>query len=126
MFIGISKNLESVTEVFENRELISSISKTRLVLHSMYGDNFVFFNFKNLDLLLIVSISNPKSKLFIVSTRFWSIISSAKVSRKVVVVTPALVTDETPTSAKFFKPLVWSNLFTGFIKSSYVIELFTE
>ena len=31
---------------------ISSISKTRFVLHSIYGDNFVFFNFKNLDLLL--------------------------------------------------------------------------
>ena len=126
MFIGRSKNFERDVDVFENRGLISSISKTRLVLHSIYGDNFVFFNFKNLDLLLIVSISKAKSKLLIVSTRFWSIISRANVSRKVVVVTPALVTDDIPTSAKFFKPLVWSNLFTGLIKSSYNIELLTE
>ena len=70
MFIGRSKNFERDVDVFENKGLISSISKTRLVLHSIYGDNFVFFNFKNLDLLLIVSISKAKSKLLIVSTRF--------------------------------------------------------
>ena len=112
-------------EVFENKGLISSISNTRFDLHSIYGDSFVFFNFKNLDLLLTVSISKAKSKLLIVSTRFWSIISSATVSRKVDVVIPALVADWIPTSAKFFNPLVCNSLLTGFIKSSKVIELFT-
>ena len=110
-----SKNLLRDTDVFENNELISSISKTLFVLHSIYGDNFVFCNFKNLDLLLTVSISNAKSKLLIVSTRFWSIKSSAKVSRKVDVVTPALVEEVIPTSAKFFNPLVWRRRLTGFI-----------
>ena len=118
MFIGIVKNLDKVVEVFENKGLISSISKTRLVLHSIYGDNFVFCNLRNLDLLFTTSTSTAKSKLFIVSTLFWSIISNAKVSRKVVVVTPALVAEVIPTSAKFFRPLVWRRRFTGFIKSS--------
>ena len=76
-------------------------------------------------MLLTVSISKAKSKLLIVSTRFWSIISSATVSRKVDVVIPALVEDWIPTSAKFFKPLVCKSRFTGFIKSSNVIELLT-
>ena len=65
-----------------------------------------------------VSISLAKSKLLIVSTRFWSIKSNARVSVKLDVVTPAFVTDVMPTSAKFFSPVVWSNLLTGFIKSS--------
>ena len=52
--------------------------------------------------------------------------SSAKVSRNVVVVTPALVVDVTPTSAKFFNPLVCNSLLTGFIKSSNVFELLIE
>ena len=104
---------------------MSSISKTRFVLHSRYGESFVFFNFKNFDLPVTVSISKAKSKLLIVSTRFWSIKSKAKVSKKLDVVTPALVVDVIPTSAKFFNPLVWSNLFTGFTKSSYVTELLT-
>ena len=125
MFIGISKNLDNDVEVLENKGLISSISNTRFDLHSIYGDNFVFCSFKNLDLLFDTSTSIPKSKLLIVSTRFWSIISSATVSRNVVVVTPALVEDWIPTSAKFFKPLVCKILFTGFIKSSKVIELLT-
>ena len=120
-----SKNLLRDTDVFENNELISSISKTLFVLHSIYGDNFVFCNFKNLDLLLTVSISKAKSKLLIVSTRFWSIKSSAKVSRKVDVVTPALVEEVIPTSAKFFNPLVWRRRLTGFIRSSYKTELLT-
>ena len=118
VFIGKSKNLEREVEVLENNELISSISITRFVLHSIYGDNFVFFNFINLDLLFATSTSIPKSKLLIVSTRFWSIISSAKVSRNVVVVIPALVEDCIPTSAKFFNPVVCNNLLTGLIKSS--------
>ena len=125
VLIGKSKNLEREVEVLENNELISSISKTLFVLHSMYGDNFVFCNFINLDLLLTTSTSIAKSKLLIVSTRFWSIISSATVSRNVVVVTPALVADTMPTSAKFFNPLVCKRRFTGFTKSSYVIELLT-
>ena len=95
-----------------------SISRTLLVLHSIYGDNFVFFNFKNLDFPSTVSISLAKSKLLIISTRFWSIKSNASVSVKLDVVTPALVTDVIPTSAKFFSPVVWSNLLTGFTKSS--------
>ena len=70
VFIGKSKNLEREVEVLENNELISSISSTRFVLHSIYGDNLVFFNFKNFDLLLTVSTSIAKSKLLIVSTRF--------------------------------------------------------
>mgnify|MGYP003313175726 CR=1 FL=1 len=70
MFIGISKNLDNDVEVLENKGLISSISNTRFDLHSIYGDNFVFFNFKNLDLPSTVSISLAKSKLLIVSTRF--------------------------------------------------------
>ena len=125
MLIDKSRNCDNVEAVLENRPLISSISKTRFVLHSRYGDNLVFFNFKNLDLPVTVSISNAKSKLFIVSTLFWSIKSKAKVSKKLDVVIPALVTDDIPTSAKFFNPLVWSNLLTGLIKSSYVIELLT-
>ena len=125
MLIDKSRNCDNVEAVLENRPLISSISKTRFVLHSRYGDSFVFFNFKNLDLPVTVSISNAKSKLFIVSTRFWSIKSKARVSKKLDVVIPALVTDDIPTSAKFFNPLVWSSLLTGFIKSSYVIELLT-
>ena len=125
MLIDKSRNCDNVEAVLENRPLISSISKTRFVLHSRYGDSLVFFNFKNLDLPVTVSISNAKSKLFIVSTLFWSIKSKAKVSKKLDVVIPALVTDDIPTSAKFFNPLVWSNLLTGLIKSSYVIELLT-
>ena len=68
--IDKSKNSFRLVAVFVNNTLMSSISRTLFVLHSMYGDNFVFFNLRNLDLPLIVSISNAKSKLLIVSTRF--------------------------------------------------------
>ena len=118
VLIDKSKNSFKVLAVFENKPLILSISRTLLVLHSIYGDNFVFFNFKNLDLPFTVSISLAKSKLLIVSTRFWSIKSSARTSVKLDVVTPAFVEDVIPTSAKFLSPVVWSNLLTGFTKSS--------
>ena len=68
--IDKSRNSFRLVAVFVNNTLISSISRTLFVLHSMYGDNFVFFNFRNLDLPSIVSISKAKSKLLIVSTRF--------------------------------------------------------
>ena len=116
--IDKSKNSFRLVAVFVNNTLMSSISRTLFVLHSMYGDNFVFFNLRNLDLPLIVSISNAKSKLLIVSTRFWSINSCARTSVKVEVVTPAFVDDVIPTSAKFFNPVVCNNLLTGFIRSS--------
>ena len=125
VLIAKSKNWLKDDAVLENNLLISSISKTLFVLHSIYGDNFVFFNLRNFDLPPKVSTSRAKSKLLIVSTLFWSIKSSARTSVKLDVVTPALVVDVMPTSAKFLRPEVWSNLFTGLIKSSYVIGLLT-
>ena len=77
---------------------ISSISKTRFVLHSIYGDNFVFFNLRNFDFPLTVSISKAKSKLLIVSTLFCSIKSNARISAKLEVVIPTLVVDVIPVS----------------------------
>jgi len=123
--IDKSKNLVKEFAVFENNLLMSSISRTLLVLHSIYGDNCVFFNLRNFDLPSKVSTSIAKSKLLIVSTLFSSIKSSARTSVEESVLTPTFVVDVIPTSAKFFNPVVWSNLLTGFIKSSYVIELFT-
>ena len=118
VLIDKSKNSLKELAVFENRPLMSSISRTLLVLHSMYGDNFVFFNLRNFDLPSKVSISIAKSKLLIVSTLFWSIKSRARTSVKADVVIPTFVIEVIPTSAKFFNPVVWSNLLTGFTKSS--------
>ena len=80
---------------------ISSISRTRFVLHSIYGDSFVFFNLRNFDFPSTVSISKAKSKLLIVSTLFCSIKSNARISAKLEVVIPTLVVDVIPTSANF-------------------------
>ena len=113
-----SKNCVKEDAVLENNLLISSISNTLFVLHSIYGDSFVFLNLRNFDLPSTVSISKAKSKLLIVSTRFSSMKSKARTSVKLDVVIPALVVDVNPTSAKFLRPEVWSNLFTGLIKSS--------
>jgi len=118
VLIDKSKNWVKVVAVLENNLLISSISNTLFVLHSIYGDNFVFLNLRNFDLPSTVSISNAKSKLLIVSTLFSSIKSKASTSVKLDVVIPALVVDVSPTSAKFLRPEVWSSLFTGLIKSS--------
>ena len=125
VLIDKSKNWVKLEAVLENSLLISSISKTLFVLHSIYGDNFVFLKAKYFDLPLTVSTSMAKSKLLIVSTLFWSIKSNARVSAKLEVVIPALALDDIPTSAKFFNPLVWSILFTEVTRVSYGTELFT-
>ena len=108
----------------ENSLLISSTFKTLLVLHLTKFANFVFTSWINLDFdpLPIVSISLPRSKLWIAST-LCSVMTSAETTVAFVIAIPTLALEDIPVSAKFFNPLVWSNLLTGSTISLKVLGL---
>ena len=72
----------------------------------------------------IVSISFTKSKSYIVSTLFSSIISWSIVVAFTDLEISEFAVDVIPVSAKFFNPLVWTKLLTGVLRSWYVIGLF--
>ena len=123
-WIGIDIFPVRFASLSENSLLISSIFKTLLVLHLTKFANFVFTSWINLDFdpLLIVSISLPRSKLWIAST-LCSVITSAETTVAFVMAIPTLALEDIPVSAKFFNPLVWSNLLTGSTISSKVLGL---
>ena len=73
-------------------------------------------------LLAAVSVSTARSKLLIVSTLLSVIRSLANIITDAVEI-PDLAVEVIPVSAKFLRPLVWSNLFTGSTRLSNVTGL---
>ena len=71
-----------------------------------------------------VSVSITKSRLLIVSTLF-SVIKSLDNIKLEIDDIPEVAVDVIPVSAKFFNPVVWTNLLTGSIISVYVTGLWT-
>ena len=68
--IGISKNLVKTVDEFENSGLILSISKTRFVLHSIYGDNLYFVILRTLIYYLQRQHQEQNQNCLSASTRF--------------------------------------------------------
>ena len=138
IFLDCTKNLTNVSSngtfilpvrlasLSENSSLMSSILRTLFVLHCTKFASLVFTNWINFDLvpLSIVSMSLPRSKLWIAST-LCSVITSAETIVTFNGLTPIDAVDDIPASAKFFKPLVCNNLFTGSTISLNVFGLCT-
>ena len=108
-----------------NNPLMSSTVKTLFVEHWKKLERRLFSKVINLDLSGFVrtSTSWTKSKVSIASTLFSVVKSLIIVEESTTAVLPTPTKELIPTSAKFLRPDVWSNLLTGLTDSWYDIGL---